>query len=312
MRKIILTFVLLLSSLAANAYDWGMPLMFNSPTVGSYTTITALDVDGLSCTVVYYVDIDGHPRSKCAKFGTGLSMVDGVMTLSIAAGPAGKSAFQIAQDNGYPDTMTAWLASLKVKGDTGNTGPQGVPGSPAANDWPSMTNKPTTVAALGVGDAVSTSALTSVLTGYTTGVQLATKYTIPACPTSQYLRGDGTCMTFPTIPAAQVAADWNATSGVAKILNQPIINRARITTAMDGTYTWTYPIACGAGQIPVVQMTPEGSASVTYNTVITAAPTNTAVSIKITQVTDVVVLTIHVLGVAPASATVVHLTAICP
>ena len=92
----------------------------------------------------------------------------------------------------------------------------------------------------------------------------------------------------------------------------PIVNRARITTASDGTYTWTYPTACPAGTVPIIQMTPEGSASVTYNTVITAAPTNTSASIKITQVTDVVVLTIHVLGIAPASATVVHLTAVCP
>lgn len=111
-------------------------------------------------------------------------------------------------------------------------------------------------------------------------------------------------------PGATGATGSTGLTGAAGV--SPIVNRARITTATDGTYTWTYPTACPSGTVPVIQMTPEGSASVTYNTVITATPTNTAASIKITQVTDVVLLTIHVLGVAPASATVVHLTAVCP
>lgn len=41
--------------------------------------------------------------------------------------------------------------------------------------------------------------------------------------TSKYLRGDGTWQAFPTIPAAQVNSDWNASSGVAQILNKPTI-----------------------------------------------------------------------------------------
>lgn len=41
--------------------------------------------------------------------------------------------------------------------------------------------------------------------------------------TTSYLRGDGTWQNFPTIPAAQVNSDWNATSGVAEILNKPTI-----------------------------------------------------------------------------------------
>lgn len=131
----------------------------------------------------------------------------------------------------------------------------------------------------------SSSALSAGLSG---------KFNMPSGSVSEYLRGDGSRATFPAIPSAVT------------------INRARITTASDGTYTWTYPIACPSGTVPVLQMTPEGSASITYNTVIVGVPTNTSASIKITQVTDVVVLTIHVLGIAPATATVVHLTAICP
>ena len=41
--------------------------------------------------------------------------------------------------------------------------------------------------------------------------------------TTSYLRGDGTWQTFPSIPAAQVNSDWNASSGVAEILNKPTI-----------------------------------------------------------------------------------------
>ena len=40
---------------------------------------------------------------------------------------------------------------------------------------------------------------------------------------TKYLRGDGTWQTFPSIPAAQVNSDWNASSGVAEILNKPTI-----------------------------------------------------------------------------------------
>lgn len=43
---------------------------------------------------------------------------------------------------------------------------------------------------------------------------------------TKYLRGDGTWQAFPSIPAAQVNSDWNATSGVAEILNKPTLGTA--------------------------------------------------------------------------------------
>lgn len=55
---------------------------------------------------------------------------------------------------------------------------------------------------------------------------LATKYNTPTGNTAQYLRGDGTLATFPSIPAAQVQSDWNAVSGVTQILNKPAIPSA--------------------------------------------------------------------------------------
>ena len=45
----------------------------------------------------------------------------------------------------------------------------------------------------------------------------------------------------PTIPSAQVASDWNAVSGVSRILNKPIIPaQPSVTTATAGTPSLSY------------------------------------------------------------------------
>lgn len=58
---------------------------------------------------------------------------------------------------------------------------------------------------LNSSSGVTPSALTAALAGYPTNVvlssSLSSKYDTPTCPTSQYLRGDGSCLAFPTIPA---------------------------------------------------------------------------------------------------------------
>ena len=51
----------------------------------------------------------------------------------------------------------------------------------------------------------------------------------------QYLKTTGSTIAwtdFPTIPAAQVSSDWNATAGIAKILNKPTL----ATVATSGSY----------------------------------------------------------------------------
>ena len=51
-----------------------------------------------------------------------------------------------------------------------------------------------------------------------------------------YLRSTGSSVvwtTFPSIPAAQVNADWNATSGVAQISNKPTLH----AVATSGQYS---------------------------------------------------------------------------
>lgn len=64
------------------------------------------------------------------------------------------------------------------------------------------------------------------ITGITSGnVTTALGYT-PVNPngtSGQYIKGDGTKTTFPSIPAAQVNSDWNSGSGVSQILNKPTV-----------------------------------------------------------------------------------------
>ena len=62
--------------------------------------------------------------------------------------------------------------------------------------------------------------------GYLTSADFASfagKFDVPTGTASDYLDGTGTPTLFPTIPAAQVNSDWNATSGLAEILNKPTI-----------------------------------------------------------------------------------------
>lgn len=49
------------------------------------------------------------------------------------------------------------------------------------------------------------------------------KFNVPTGLSTDYLDGLGSPQPFPTIPNAQVNSDWNATSGVAEILNKPTI-----------------------------------------------------------------------------------------
>lgn len=52
---------------------------------------------------------------------------------------------------------------------------------------------------------------------------LAAKFNTPAGTTSQYLRGDGSLATFPTVPAAQIQSDWSQvnTSAADYVKNKP-------------------------------------------------------------------------------------------
>jgi hypothetical protein len=64
---------------------------------------------------------------------------------------------------------------------------------------------------------------------------LSGKFNTPAGTTAQYIRGDGSLQTFPSIPAAQVNSDWDAVSGAAQILNKPTLTSGTVTSVTAGT-----------------------------------------------------------------------------
>lgn len=84
----------------------------------------------------------------------------------------------------------------------------------------------------GLQAALDSKASANDLSGYATTnaltLGLAGKFNTPTGTTNQYIRGDGSTAAFPSIPAAQVNSDWSATSGVAQILNKPVL--------FDGTW----------------------------------------------------------------------------
>lgn len=67
-----------------------------------------------------------------------------------------------------------------------------------------------------MGKPVSTAQNTAILA----------KMNTPSGNTNQYMRGDGTLASFPSIPSAQVNSDWSASSGVAQIANKPTLYTA--------------------------------------------------------------------------------------
>lgn len=123
------------------------------------------------------------------------------------------------------------------------------PGAGAAPDWSMITGKPEFAAVATSGSyaaltgvpstfapSAHTHAAADVTTGVlalarlpslpisqTTGLQTALdgKLAAPTGTAAQYLRGDGALATFPSIPAAQVQTDWNATTGLGVLLNKP-------------------------------------------------------------------------------------------
>lgn len=92
---------------------------------------------------------------------------------------------------------------------------------------------------------------------------------------------------------------------------------AKLTTATDGTVTWTYPTAYGAGVVPVIEAVAVGTSGSTnvVNVQMDGAPTNTAAKFRVTltQVTSVSLLGLNILSV-PASpgAVPIHVTAKAP
>lgn len=112
-------------------------------------------------------------------------------------GKDGKSAYQLAVDNGYPSDLNHWLASLKGDpGEKGDTALSVKVGSVKSGDTTTVTNSGTStdlvldftfapkdlegLASYATHDDLTNYVKTSVLTGYYTSAQLDTKLSAKA------------------------------------------------------------------------------------------------------------------------------------
>ena len=112
-------------------------------------------------------------------------------------GNDGKSAYQLAVDNGYPSSLDTWLASLKGKpGEKGDTALSVKVGSVTSGDTTTVTNSGTStdlvldftfapkdlegLASYATHDELNNYVKTSVLTGYYTSAQLDAKLSAKA------------------------------------------------------------------------------------------------------------------------------------
>lgn len=112
-------------------------------------------------------------------------------------GKDGKSAYQLAVDNGYPSSLDTWLASLKgEQGEKGDTALSVKVGSVKSGDTTTVTNSGTDtdlvldftfapkdlegLASYATHDDLNSYVKTSVLTGYYTSVQLDAKLSAKA------------------------------------------------------------------------------------------------------------------------------------
>lgn len=88
--------------------------------------------------------------------------------------------------------------------------------------------------------------------------------------------------------------------------------KQRVTSVSTATYTWTYPVAFGAGVIPICSGTaedPANSANDSYNIQVVGTPTNTSCVFRIIRTT----LALGILGFNATPGTInLHLLALEP
>lgn len=95
------------------------------------------------------------------------------------------------------------------------------------------------------------------------------------------------------------------------------VQKIRVQTVADGTYTWTYPTAYATGVVPNIKCDVEAptGATVRYSIQMQGPPTNTKVSVKVVMdnQTNVSLLGLTLLGVpSPPGQVWIHLTASAP
>ena len=140
--------------------------------------------------------------------------------------------------------------SLSVSGGVIDVVPGGAP------TWASITSKPTTLGGYGITDAYP---LTGNPSGFATSSSvsagLAGKFSNPTGTTAQYIRGDGSLATFPTIPTIPTRSFAN---NVSRSLN----SNFTISTARDALVSYSINAAWNVAAL----LSGTGSAFLEYST----------------------------------------------
>lgn len=164
--------------------------------------------------------------------------------------------------SGTTENPTFSFNFSNLKGATGATGPASTVPGPAGTPFQVKAQYDTYDAMIAahptgeVGDAYQVGENSGLATVATTGDydDLINKPTIPAAQINadwDAVSGVAQILNKPTIPAAQVNSDWNADSGVAAILNKPTIptvNNPTITITQGGVTKGSFTLNQSSAQ----------------------------------------------------------------
>lgn len=320
MKKILFSFLMLCAALAHAQTPNSWRADWRNGTNTAYLSKFVQAKPGVECMVFMYSTTastrPGEP--DCIALGPQFVVSSGQITVPVTTGAQGPTGPQ------------------GIQGPTGPAGLNGADGQPGTTTWAGITDKPTTYAPSAhthaIGDVVGLQAAIDgkqAALGYTpynstnpagyvtpAGARGAITLSTTGSGAATYNSGTGV-LTIPTPAALPTLATVATTGAYADLTGKPTIpivptiNRARVTTAADGTYTWTLPTACSGP--PVVSITPEGSADVFNHRVVSATATTVAISVTRSQVSAVSLLGLNILSIpATVGATPVHLIAICP
>ena len=298
MRKLLFPFLMLFSLLAqaqmqptSNALRLDQRNAANTAYVSKFVP----PANTGSC-IVTMNGADQAATPICYPLGSQLTITGGAFAVNGAVGAQGPAGPQGPQGIPGPAGADGQQGTRGPAGAQGIQGVQGVPGPTGATGAPG--------AAGAKGDKGDQGIQGPAGPAGATGPAGAAGATGPAGTTTWAGITDKPA-TF--APAAHTHA-WTEITGRPTI---PTINRARVVTATDGSYTWTMPTACSGA--PVVSITPEGSADVFNHRVVSATATTVSISVTRSQVSAVSLLGLNILSIpSTVGATPVHLIAICP
>ena len=230
----------------------GLPTLFN----GAYSSLTGTPTLATVATSGQYSDLLGLPTL----FNGAYSSLTGVPTFATVA-----SSGQYADLLGKPALFSGAYSSLTgvpTFATVATTGQYSdLLGKPTlfSGSYTDLSNKPTLF-----------SGAYSALTGVPTFATVATSGSYndlnnkPAAQVSSDWNassGVAQILNKPTIPASQVSSDWNASSGVAQILNKPTIPAAQIQSDWNQATTTSLDYIKNKPTIPTAQVNSDWNAT---------------------------------------------------